>query len=187
MWFTRGGAKPRAHASFGTLVLAWVMVSWLAGCASDDQDPTDESDGSADAGPRPIAVACPKDIPDMRIGMQAQGVSGLARGELVDADHVPVKQYFNAWTVAFTGPDGEPMDDVELTRAQTFMPAHNHDGRHEPVIGDRDAMGNYLVEELNLWMEGPWEVRFFVDTPDGEDTVIFRVCLLEQRAEDESD
>lgn len=180
MWFTGGGGRQSAQVSLQMLALAGIVAGLLVGCPADDEMTTDCPEGDMPIYKR---VACPADLPEMRIGMRAQGLNGLVRGELIDADAIPVVQYHNAWTVAFTGPDGEAMSDVELVRAQTFMPAHLHDGRHEPVLDEPDAKGNYRVEELNIWMEGPWEVRFFVDTPEGEDTVIFEVCLLQERTE----
>jgi hypothetical protein len=52
-----------------------------------------------------------------------------------------------------------------------------HDGTRTPVWTGPDADGQFSVSDINLWMHGPWEVRFWVTGPDGDDYIVLPVCV----------
>jgi hypothetical protein len=119
---------------------------------------------------------CPDDLPEMRIGMIAAGMSGRIHGELLDADKIPIGWYHNDWQVRFTGADGEELSDVEITAVDSWMPSHRHTGGQTPMIEPLDATGEFDVTGINITMNGGWEVRFDVTADGVTDRVIFRVC-----------
>jgi hypothetical protein len=124
----------------------------------------------------------------MQIGMIANGFEGKVRGELIDAVHIPVVRNYNDWVVEFRDPDGGEIEGLRLMGVQPFMPAHNHDAFHDVEVRPAPEAGRYEANEINIWMEGPWEVRFFVELPDGrEDTVVFDVCLEQARPDGGAD
>lgn len=128
-------------------------------------------------------VPCGKDIPEFTIDLEAEGRDGHYGARIVDAEPSPPKQYLNAWTVEFLDASGEVVPDVEIDGppdhlgVQPWMPRHRHDGFIPPKWTGSDADGRFTVEKINLWMIGPWEVRFWVTGPDGDDYIVFPVCV----------
>lgn len=162
-----------------TRSLVWVLCVLLT-CACGDDDDDDTGGMSApllDGGYPP--VPCPEDTPEFRFDLEADGEDGNIVARLVDADNVPPHQYENDWTVEFQTPDGEPIEDADLAMATPFMPVHGHDGFYPPdVAAVDDAPGQFHVDNLNLWMVGPWEVRLRVESESaGDDYIVFRVCI----------
>jgi len=139
--------------------------------------PKDEEPAEEDAGDAPYAhAACPADLPELRIGLTAEGESGAVQAELMDADNIPAEQFLNQWEVQLQEPDGTPITDASLT-VTSFMPAHSHDGRKRTTITELED-GRFDVEDINLWMPGPWEVRLTVESESaGEDYIVFDVCI----------
>ena len=67
---------------------------------------------------------------------------------------------------------------MELADATPFMPVHGHDGFYDPVVTALDEPGQFQVDDLNLWMVGPWEVRLMVESETaGGDYIVFHVCV----------
>jgi hypothetical protein len=80
--------------------------------------------------------------------------------------------------VRITAADGSALDDVEITRARAFMPAHNHDGTFAPDISAGEGPSEYHLDDLNLWMLGPWEVQIWASSPTaGDDYLVLPVCV----------
>jgi hypothetical protein len=167
---------------FGALALLG-----LAACG-DDEAPSTEPEPQDDAGDTPFEqVECPEGLPEMRIGMKALGLNEQIEGELVDADKIPIGWYHNDWIVKFAGADGEPLEDVTMTEALTWMPEHGHGGGQTPTIAELgDA--EFDVDGLNVTMGGGWEFTFEMSATnaDGEavtDTVTFNVCNSQPKPE----
>jgi hypothetical protein len=167
------------------LIFCALAVLGLTGCPEDSEEMM-----AADGGDKPYeSIQCPSDQPDFFIGVKAMGASELIEGELIDADKVPVGWHHNDWVVAFTGADGEALEDIEMTSAKTWMPAHGHGGGQVPTIMPLDD-GEFDVDGLNINMNGPWQFIFQLTAKnaDGEtvnDTVTFYVCNSEPEPEDE--
>ncbi|MEW6426893.1 MAG: FixH family protein [Thermodesulfobacteriota bacterium] len=64
--------------------------------------------------------------------------------------------------------------DVEKATVSVtpWMPAHNHGSNLQPTVIERGA-GLYTVENIDLIMEGKWDLRVEVDGPDGRDRTVF--------------
>lgn len=158
----------------------------LGGCPSDDE-PTMTAP-EHDGGDTPFAPAdCPDEVPELFIHMEATGASGLIKAEVIDADKIPLGWYHNDWVVLFTGPDGEPLEDVEMTKASTWMPVHGHGGGQIPTIMPLED-GKFDVDGLNISMGGPWQIIFEMEATnaDGEaisDIVTFDLCNSRQKPE----
>lgn len=163
------------HVIFGALAL---LV--LSACGDDGTSPAMDAH-DADLGDEPFEpVECPDTLPEFRIGMTAMGVEQSIQGKLEDADKIPVGWYHNDWVVSFTGPNGEPLEDVEIIKARTWMPAHGHGGGQVPEIAPLDD-GEFDVDGLNVTMGGVWQFIFEMAATNAEgdaitDTVTFYVC-----------
>lgn len=146
-------------------------LAFIVGCSEgDSSEPDDIADAST-------FVACPDSIPELEPGVAFNGREDAIRVELLDASPMPARKYRNDWTFALTDIDGEPLDDVEITRLEAFMPVHGHFSRpaaeHEPLgePGRFDAT-------IHFTMRGPWEVQLDVSsTSAGDDNVVMEVCV----------
>ncbi len=126
------------------------------------------------------AEAAPCGGLEFAINSETMGEEDAVVAVLLDASPAPPQRYENDWVVEFRDPDGEPLEDVELTRVQPFMPAHNHDGTFDPTIEEGDEPGQFVVKAINLWMPGTWEVRFWVESESaGEDYIVLDACITE--------
>lgn len=132
-----------------------VMVALAAACGGD---PGPGPDGAA---------SCVADT--YAPGMARTGPSGL-RAELVAAEPAPPQRFDNTWTVRTPG--------ATVVAATPWMPAHNHG---TPIEATVEAQGDdtFLVEPLNLWMPGLWEVRLDLDSGAVTDRVVFAFCIEE--------
>lgn len=156
-------------------VSAVALALVVTGCG-DDGAVDDPAGGGADAA---VFAACPDSIPAFEPGLAATGEDGLLGAVLLDASRFPPRKYGNDWTLALTMPDGDPLDDVEITRLETFMPVHGHYGRpaasSEPL-----AEPGQVRAEVHFTMRGPWEVRIGASSPTaGDDFIVFDVCVVE--------
>lgn len=148
----------------------------LSGCPSEEESSCPPDDGVKDDEMEYGPAECPDELPEMALHMRALGQSGMIRGELLDADKIPLGWYHNDWQVLFTGPDGEELTNVDLTKADSWMPDHQHTGGQTPMIEALDEPGAFDVTGINIIMNGHWQVRFDVTADGVSDRVIFDVC-----------
>lgn len=165
-----------------------VAVAMFAFACGDDGAPADAG-MSADAGPCGpgevegpggncfMRIVCPDTIPTFKIGLESRNRDDLYTGVIVDASPSPPMQFLNDWVIDFVDADGAPVDGITLDFAESFMPAHNHDGLRDPEWAEEGEPGRFAVDGINMWMPGPWEVRFDVTGPDGSDRIVFDVCI----------
>lgn len=167
----------RAGVSIAAAAISF--ATFAAGCGDDgamDHD-DDHSHGMEDAG-HVEKVPCPASTPEFVLGLEATGKDGHVTARLLDADWIPPRKGTNDWSVEFLDADGMPVEDMEITKAESFMPVHNHDGRYPPTITALDDPGTFQLDNINLHMGGPWEVRFTVDSESaGSDYIVFNVCV----------
>lgn len=152
-----------------------LLLSLLAssGCADASADPrTPTADAS-------VYQGCPPEAAPFALGMEARGVAGRVHARLRAAMPAPPQRYRNDWTLEFFDAQGRLLSDVTVTRARPFMPLHGHDGNLQPTLRAVDST-TLEIEQLNLWMRGPWEVQLQVRSPSaGEDEMVFHVCIPE--------
>jgi hypothetical protein len=155
------------------LALALVVLPlWLplwTGCGDDGAQP--------DAG-----YNCELETRDdeYTAGMEKTGAGGMTF-RLVSSDPAPPSRYDNTWVIEILDDTGAPLDGatVEVT---PFMPDHGHGtGIAAVVTEDPDVDGRYLVEPVNLFMPGLWEITIEA-TPAGgtaadRDEAVFSFCI----------
>jgi hypothetical protein len=170
----------------GLLALICVLgAAPLAGCGDDDGDGAagdGHHAGSHDGGLTGAdfeMVPCPPELEEITIGLQADGQDGNYKAEIVSVSPAPPELYRNDWVIRILDLDDEPVADAEITMARPFMPAHNHDGTFQPTVSAGDGDGEFALDDLNMWMGGPWEVQVDVSGPDGTDYIVFDVCIEE--------
>ena len=125
----------------------------------------------------PEAIPCDDDIEVVTIGMQTTGRAGLYMAEVADLSPAPPQKFRNDWKVRLLDASGEPVPSANITKAEPYMVPHDHNGLFEPEISAGEEDGEFAVDNLNMWMGGPWEVRLWVDGDAGEDYLVFDVCI----------
>src|SRR5690606_7101789 len=96
---------------------------------------------------------------------------------IVDANPAVPIRGDNAWTLGITDEAGAPVTDVSL-RIEPRMPDHGHGTPVQAEVTPLGAEGHFLVEPLNLFMAGLWEVRFDLTDAQGvEERIVFAVCV----------
>ena len=146
-----------------------LCMSLLAACSGEMHQPVGAHELDDDF------KGCPEGIADFGPGLRAEGKQFAL--EVVSALPAEPERYRNDWTVVWSALEGE-QSTAEITRAQTFMPIHGHDGRVEPEIDALPMSKQIAVSDLNFTMRGPWEVRFWLRSPAVEDDyVVFKVCV----------
>jgi hypothetical protein len=151
----------------------------LAACGEDPAPSHDDAhDAGADASFAP--VRCGDDVPAFALPMAAMGAEQKLSAAVLAATPAPPEKYLNDWTLELRDAQGKPVSDAEITMARPFMPAHGHDGTFAPTVEAGDAPGQFVVNDLNLWMRGPWEIQLRVTSPTlGDDYIVFQVCVEE--------
>lgn len=163
--------------------LAFVLVLAFAhACAEDTEQNadavTDSGADAADAAPSPCADHQAV-IDGFRIGLEQAGLGGRIGARLVDARPVPPQKFLNDWTIELIDADGSALADSEITSARSFMPVHGHDGTFPPIVTPLEEPGRFQVDDLNLWMRGPWRIELNVSSSAGVDYIEIPVCIAE--------
>lgn len=182
----------RSGFAFSTLAGALALLA--AACGDDTSDPsgnggTGNIDGAAtvqDAGTpspsgEPKTVPCPADLPAFGPGLTATSDNSLIMAKLVSADPTVPHKYENQWVVDFMDAQGNPVADIQVDSAETYMPVHQHNGGFPPEsMVLTDPPGRVQFDAVNFTMPGPWEVRFQVSSAAvGTDRVVFNVCVVQ--------
>jgi hypothetical protein len=158
---------------------AFAFALFGAGCGDDEADDHAHSGQEHDGGGHGLEpVPCPASTPEFKVGLEATGESANVTARIVEADYVPPRKGPNDWQVVFVDGEGMAVEDVAITKAEPYMPVHRHDGRYPPTVTELDDPGAFDVENINLHMGGPWEVRFTVESESaGDDYIVFNVCV----------
>lgn len=82
----------------------------------------------------------------------------------------------NSWVVRVSDLDEQALTGVDFT-IEPWMPAHGHGTPVQAEVTERED-GEYVVEPLNLFMAGVWEVRFKFNLPDNvSDEAVLSTCV----------
>ena len=164
------------------LVLAAGLVVPLA-CDDDDRtsgEDAAETSGSADDGSTgsggddsTMQARCETEDRDDDFALGLAHTGATMQVAIADADPALPIRGDNAWTVAITDSAGAAMTGLELS-VGPWMPDHGH-GSPVPVNVTELEGGQYLIEPLNLFMAGYWEIT--VEIADPDDAVVFKVCV----------
>lgn len=94
----------------------------------------------------------------------------------VDALPAPPSRGDNTWTMEVRDGTGAALTDLEIV-VDPFMPDHAHGTTIRCDVSETDVPGRYLLEPVNLFMPGLWEVTLALRGAQGEDEVVFRFCI----------
>jgi hypothetical protein len=140
------------------------------GCDAEGDDEEDESEEA----PR---ADCSTEMRDdtYALGLEKSGAS--VRLAFRDALPAPPDRGDNTWTIALLDADGTPVEGAQIG-VEPFMPDHMHGTSIEAQVMPGEAPGEYVIDRLNLFMPGLWDVTLNVALADGAtDQVVFSFCV----------
>ena len=135
-----------------------------------------DHDGEGDAGDEGDASDC-----QQREGVDSYEVGLRHSGEqvhvtFVSAEPSPPALDDNRWVVAVTSHEGDPVVDAMLT-VTPWMPDHSHGTPVKTEVTATETPGEYLLDPVNLLMEGLWQVTIEIELDDDiRDAVTFSFC-----------
>lgn len=179
------------------LLGACVLGLWVAACGEDkpvahgdhhdaghvhDRDAAHHAHDSGHIHPEPDGgfpeAPCDPKLPALAIGSEAEGDSKFIYAKVVKVDPLPLLKGTSDWELHFQNKDGDPITDIGVKRAYTYMPVHAHHGTFEPKFSALAEPGNYEFDGFNFTMRGPWQVRLELTSESaGDDFVMFDVCV----------
>jgi hypothetical protein len=130
------------------------------------------NNGGDDAG-----VYCPAGSTTFLLETEATGKKLSAK--LYDAMPNPPERYNNNWVIDVVDANGEPVADATITKAQVYMPFHQH-GR--PATWTAMPEPGRFKLALNFFMRGFFEVRLTMSSQSAEasnEYIVFSYCVQE--------
>jgi hypothetical protein len=153
-----------------SLLLVWTLV--VGACSS--QSPTGNGTGPVTGNPS-VCSGDPRGM-TYAIGLSATGMKGL-KATFVDATPAPPAKNENSWTLKITDGQGNPVNGATLAAAP-FMPDHGHGPPALPIVTPMGSDGTYVVNQLDFFMAGIWQVTFTITPTSGPaDSVVFTFCV----------
>jgi len=141
--------------------------------SADDDAATDDS-GSGDEAP---IASCEAELRDdtYAVGLAKDGA--LLRVTFVDAMPAPPARYDNLWIVQVSDvATGTPLADC-VGEAIPVMPDHMHGTSIEAHVTAGETAGEYVIDPVNLFMPGLWEVTLRFTCGELTDEVVFSFCV----------
>lgn len=158
-----------------------IVAAALALVACDPADDGNGGDGGTGAGGTDGggAASCEEEerADEFVAGMEKEGANGLVYVTLLDSDPAPPIRADNRWTVEMRDAAGMPVVDAEID-VEPRMPDHGHGTPVVTMVTAGETDGEYVLDPVNLFMQGYWEVNIDVVLSDGgEDAVMFPFCV----------
>lgn len=173
-------SAPRTRACSllcGVLALVCACDKSSSGTGDGDGGTDDGVDTEASTSGAPVSGCAAEDRDDDYVlGLSREGGKVVVR--FVDAMPAPPSRGDNTWTLAVEDlATGMPLDDASLA-VEPYMPDHMHGTSIECHVTDMDTPGEVMLEPVNLFMPGLWEVRLHFTLADAStDTVVFKFCV----------
>jgi hypothetical protein len=90
----------------------------------------------------------------------------------------PRQKVANDWTLEITDADGAPLSSAAITNADSYMEVHGHYGTRRPSVSEQAEPGQYLFDNIDFIMRGPWQILFDVQPEGGaKQAVRFNICV----------
>jgi hypothetical protein len=146
-----------------------VPLAFAGGACTTDDGQDEHADDESEGGEQSDCEAETRDD-EFMIGLSKSGQSVTAT--FVSAEPAPPIKGDNTWTVMLSDPT------ASITAAIPFMPDHEHGTAVEAVVSATANPGEYVIEPVNLFMSGLWEITLDISTQAGTtDEVVFAFCV----------
>lgn len=152
---------------------AFIAVSLLACACTNNPDMSGDDD---------VDCSTVTGADTFTVGLEKQGVAGLADFKLMSIDPAPAIRGDNTWVLQInsmaSGVVGNPLVGATISTSP-FMPAHQHGSPKTAVatpVGDGSS-GQYTITPINLWMPGVWQTTFTVTSGSDTDRATYSFCI----------
>lgn len=154
--------------------LHFVLAAGLALAATGCSD--DEVSGGSGGSAGSAGAECGGRGETFSAGMSRLGENQALEFTLLDAAPAPPQQYDNVWTLQIDDAAGAPVESATLS-VKTWMPDHGH-GSPKQVGISQSGGGTYVLDPVNLFMAGLWEITIdATPTAGSADSVTFSFCI----------
>jgi len=92
------------------------------------------------------------------------------------SDPAPPQKGDNQWTIMVTDTSDTPMDNLTID-STPFMPDHGHGTATQETVTAGTQAGEYVLDPINLWMPGYWEVTINFAGTSIDDKVVYKICI----------
>lgn len=125
--------------------------------------------------------ACATRPANLDLSLEKPTVAGRYRVSLEPPTATPAINQIHSWMVRLEDANGSPVTDASLTVAGG-MPEHGHGFPTKPRVTREVASGTYLVEGMKFSMPGWWNIKFDIQSPQGQDKVTFNTIVAPRAA-----
>ena len=110
-------------------------------------------------------------------GLSGTATDGAMIVRFVDANPAPPTRGNNTFTIVVTDKGGNAIDGAAI-QTGTWMPDHGHGSSIDPTSRADGKPGEYVINPVNLFMPGIWQITFNVTEKDKTtDSVMFTFCI----------
>lgn len=89
---------------------------------------------------------------------------------------LPAINQMHSWQIKVTSPTGTPVTHAQFA-VDGGMPQHGHGLPTQPRVTRELTEGTYLLEGMKFSMNGWWEIKLAIQSPEGNDSVTFNVVV----------
>jgi YtkA-like len=110
-------------------------------------------------------------------GLSGKATDGAMSVRFVTSNPTPPTRGNNTFTIVVTDKSGKPVDGAQI-QTKTYMPDHGHGSSIDPTATADGKPGEYVIDPVNLFMPGIWQITFDVSGKDKtNDSVMFTFCI----------
>jgi hypothetical protein len=132
--------------------------------------------GAAGGSSQSICANDPRGEP-YHAGLSGKATDGAMSVRFVSANPTPPTRGNNTFTIVVTDKSGRPVDGAKI-HTKTWMPDHGHGSSIDPTATASGKPGEYVIDPVNLFMPGIWQITFEVTEKDQTaDSVMFTFCI----------
>jgi hypothetical protein len=120
--------------------------------------------------------ACATPPANLDVSLEKPSVAGRYLVSLVPPPAPPAINQIHSWMVRLKDANGSPVTHATLT-VGGGMPQHGHGFPTRPRVTREIESGTYLVEGMKFSMPGWWNIKFDIQSPQGQDKVTFNTVV----------
>jgi len=145
----------------------------LAGCGDDSSGDGHDHDHDGDAS---MSFDCTMETRAEAYVANLEKSGTLYKVSLV-SDPAPPLKGDNSWTIKVTdAASGDPVDGLTVD-SDPQMPDHGHGTPKQETVTPGQNPGEYMLDPINLWMPGYWEVTINLSSGAASDSVMYKICI----------
>jgi hypothetical protein len=120
--------------------------------------------------------ACATPPANLDVSLEKTSVGGRYIVSLAPPAAAPAVNQLHSWTVSVKDSRGIPVSSAML-KVGGGMPQHGHGFPTKPRVTREIENGTYLVEGMKFSMPGWWDIKFNIQSQQGQDQVTFNTVV----------